>query len=197
MSSDTIRPSRLFVGDRPRTRVAAGAVGGFLAGAAFIALLAWFDSTVGKSPFQPFRVVASLVQGPASAKMGTASVALGMLIHSVLSAFFGVGLALLTAPVRRNRSIAVAGVLYGALVYAVNFQVLARFIHQFKALLAGPNQPMVFTVHLVFGALTSLFVMRSVQELGAPGTAGSSSAGEPGVVGDGLRSASPYPRNRG
>lgn len=144
-------------------RLLAGAVGGFLSGAAFIALLSWFDTTVGKPALQPFKVIASLVQGPAAAKTGSAHVWIGMAIHPFLSVVFGVGLAVLVLPLVSQRAVAVTGLLYGGVVYAVNFQLLARFVGHFGALLAGPNQAVVLSLHFVFGVLTSLFLMNSAR----------------------------------
>ena len=146
--------------DSPMTRVILGAAGGLLSGAAFIALVSWFDTTVGKSDMAPFKAIATIAQGPPPT---SSTVWIGMAIHAALSVIFGVIFAVFTQPLRNNRLIALAGLLYGGAVYAVDFQVLARYVHQFSALLAAPNQPMVFTVHLVFGALLSLFVMRSTR----------------------------------
>lgn len=155
----------IFAGERPGTRLLAGAVGGFLAGAGFIALLSWFDTTVGKDRLMPFRVVATLAEGPSAVMNGTADVWVGMAIHAALSVLFGVGFALLTAPVRSNRVMALAGLVYGGVLYVVDFQVLARYVDQFGALLRGPNQPVVASLHLLFGLVVPLFVMRSRREV--------------------------------
>lgn len=133
-----------------------GALSGFLAGVLFIALTSWFTTSVGmpSPPLMPFRVIATVVEGPPPPQ---ATIWVGMVIHSVLAALFGLVFAALTGPLRGTQPagrLLWAGLLYGGLVYAVNFQVLARFIEYWGAFL-GVNQPFELTVHLVFGAVTA------------------------------------------
>ena len=51
-----------------------------------------------------------------------------------------------------------AGFLYGGIVYAINFQVFARFVEQFGGFLAL-NQPFEVAAHLVFGGVMALFLL--------------------------------------
>lgn len=140
-------------------RLIRGIVGGFLAGVAFMAINSWFDTTMGKPPLAPFMAVASLAQGPTAAMQQTATIWYGMAIHSVLSALFGVIFVLVTQPIRLgNASLALAGFVYGGLVYAIDFQIFARFVPQFHAL-SMTNQPLELAVHLMFGSLLALFVL--------------------------------------
>jgi hypothetical protein len=139
-------------------RLILGVVGGFLAGVVFIAINSWFVSTMGKPAPGPFMTIASLAQGPAAAMTHTATIWYGEAIHSVLSALFGVIYVLVTHPVRSNNALlALAGLVYGGIVYAIDFQVFARFVPQFKAL-TKPNQPLELAVHLAFGAILALFL---------------------------------------
>jgi hypothetical protein len=131
-----------------------GGLSGFLAGIVFIALTSWFTTSVGNPALMPFRVIATIVVGPPPTM---AAIWLGMLVHSVLATLFGLVFAALTAPLRGTQPTGVlmwAGLLYGGVVYAVNFQVLARFIEYWGAFL-NVNQPFEVTVHLVYGALTA------------------------------------------
>lgn len=85
---------------------------------------------------------------------GDASIILGMTLHAVISAVLGLVFAVwASAAVRSPATIIAGGLVFGGLVYAVDFQILSRFIDQFSALLKATNQPFELTVHLVFGAV--------------------------------------------
>lgn len=130
-----------------------GLLSGFLAGVVFIALNSWFATTTGKPALAPFKAIATLAQGPPPPQ---ATIWIGMAIHSILSALFGLVFAALVASMMRSRPagwLPWAGLLYGGLLYVVDFQVLSRFVPQFSALLKGTNQPLELAVHLVFGAV--------------------------------------------
>lgn len=129
-----------------------GLVAGFLAGVVFIALNSWFATTMGRPALAPFTLIATLAQGPPP---GQATVWIGMAIHAVLSALLGLVFAVLVAALRgRSTGLLLwAGLIYGAVVYIVAFQVLSRFVGQFRAFLPATNQPFELAVHLVFGAV--------------------------------------------
>jgi hypothetical protein len=129
-----------------------GLLSGFLAGVVFIALTSWFATTMGNPQLAPFKVIATLAQGPPPMQ---ATVWIGMAIHSLLSALFGLVFAAGVAPMRggASGSIMWTGLLYGGLIYVVDFQILARFVPQFSAFLQATNQPFEVAVHLVFGAV--------------------------------------------
>lgn len=139
--------------DKPGPRLTTGLVGGFLAGVAFIALNSWFGTGGGASdsPLAVFTLVSTMAPG------GT-SIWVGMALHAALSAFFGMLLAAFTALVRGNGMLIASGLLFGGIIYVINFQVLARFVGQFAAFRAT-NQPFEVACHLVFGALTALFLI--------------------------------------
>jgi hypothetical protein len=135
-----------------------GLLSGFLAGVAFIALVSWFSTTMGNPRLMPFKVIATLAQAVPPPQ---ATIWIGMVIHSLLSALFGLVFAAGVAPMRgrASGSILWAGLIYGGLIYAVDFQVLARFVPQFSALLNATNQPLVLAVHLVFGAMLAALLV--------------------------------------
>jgi uncharacterized membrane protein YagU involved in acid resistance len=85
------------------------------------------------------------------------SVLLGMVFHSVLSAIFGVIFAALLIRMNRSGLLLTGGLIFGGVIYVIDFQVLARFVHQFHAF-RMTNQPFELTVHLLFGALLAMFV---------------------------------------
>ena len=158
MSEKIARPPRKSVVGRPRPGqyLFVGIIGGFLAGVAFIALTSWFDTAAGLPRLTPFRLVASLAEGPNN--IATHDLWVGMAIHAVLSAIFGLIFAILTAAIRSATLVAFAGLIYGAAIYIVDFQVLARIIPQFSAFRTA-NQPFEAAVHLVFGAVLAVLLL--------------------------------------
>jgi hypothetical protein len=151
MPTETLRPAKPYAGLRMLT----GLLGGFLAGVPFIALNSWYATTMGKPSLDPFRTVATLVQGP-GALPGTSVVA-GMAIHSALSAVLGIIFAGLLIRMNRSGLLLAGGLVFGGVVYVVDFQILARFVHQFHAF-RMTNQPLELAVHLVFGAVLAMVV---------------------------------------
>ena len=141
-----------------RLWLAWGPLSGFLAGAAFMALNCWFAVTTGNGALSPFRTVATIVQGSPTE---SAPVWLGMVVHSVLAAVLGLLFVALLLPLRRRSAgwLQWAGLLYGAAVYIVGFQVLARAVPGLSALLEGTNQPFELAAHLVFGAVLAALVL--------------------------------------
>jgi uncharacterized membrane protein YagU involved in acid resistance len=79
---------------------------------------------------------------------------LGFAVHAVLSVVFGIVFALVVPALRSNGTVALAGGIYGALLYLVNFQLLGRIF--FGQFLQGPNQPFELVVHVVFGHVLAL-----------------------------------------
>lgn len=135
-------------------RLLLGAVGGFIAGVVFIAINSWFVSTQGRPALAPFKLISSIVLGRDALMEGTASVPVGMVVHSVLSILFGVVFALIAPLFRSNGTVALGGVVYGGLLYFVNFLVLGQTV--FPQFMQQTNQPFEVAVHLVFGYLLAL-----------------------------------------
>jgi uncharacterized membrane protein YagU involved in acid resistance len=147
------------------SRLLRGAVGGVPAGMVFAAVTMWFtDSTAGKADM-PLRMISTIVKGDQAMAAGTTSVGLGVLVHLVLSALFGVLFALAVPRLRSNGTVALAGTLYGALLYVVNFLVLAPLAFSvFKM----ANQPFELFAHIVFGTLLSFAFFGSGARHGEP-----------------------------
>lgn len=139
-----------------------GLVGGFLAGIVWIALTSWFVTTVGLGDLSPFRTISTIALGPHALVDGTSKVWVGEAIHSGIAAFLGLVFAALTYGVRyRAEAMVLGGVLFGGVVYAVDFQLLARYIHQFSALFTA-NAPFELAISLLYGALLAAFFLRPV-----------------------------------
>ncbi len=169
--TDTMRPSSTSPGTTSATSAGGsahrhglsrwlgwGALSGFLAGAAFMAIHSWFAVSIGQDALAPYRTVATLVEGPPPF-LATAGV--GMVVHAVLSVLFGLLLAAALAPLRRRSAgwFAWAGLLFGGAVYVVDFQIFARNVGYFSALLETTNQPLELASHLVFGAVLAALLL--------------------------------------
>ncbi|WP_219419945.1 hypothetical protein [Pseudonocardia nigra] len=137
------------------TSVLRGALGGLLAGAVFIGLTMWFAASMGNPATQPFLLISTILLGADAMMTGAASVWLGVVVHAVLSIVFGIVFALVAPPFGTNGTTALAGGLYGLLLYVVNFVVLGMTVlPQFQM----PNQPFELVVHVVYGHLLALFL---------------------------------------
>jgi len=149
-------------------RVVRGVGGGVVSGVVFAAATMWFVASTGGPAVLPLRMISTIVLGDAAMGKGTTSPALGAVVHLVLSAAFGVAFGLVVRWLRTNGTVALAGVLYGLLLYLVNFQVLARLLFTtFKM----ANQPFEVVVHVVFGILLAFAFFGSGLRRGEPAVA--------------------------
>jgi uncharacterized membrane protein YagU involved in acid resistance len=146
-------------------RLLRGAVGGVLAGIVFAAVTMWFtDSTAGKADM-PMLMISTIVKGDKAMAAGTTSLGLGVLVHLLLSMVFGMLFALAVPRLRSNGTVALAGTLYGALLYVVNFLVLAPLAFTtFKM----ANRPFELFAHVAFGTLLSFAFFSSGARRGEP-----------------------------
>ncbi|MFP3914174.1 MAG: hypothetical protein ACLFWM_04815 [Actinomycetota bacterium] len=141
-------------GESTGGRLLRGALAGLVAGAVFIAINMWFVSSMGDPATAPFRLISTLVLGAEALEEGTASVPLGLVVHGAISILFGLVFALVVPRFGTNGTVALAGALYGAAVYVLDFLILANTAFpQFQA----PNDPLELSAHVVFGLLVALF----------------------------------------
>ena len=149
-------------------RLVRGAVGGVAAGMVFAAVTMWFaDSTGGKAEM-PLRMISTIVKGDQAMAAGTTSPALGAAVHLVLSALFGILFALAVPRFRTNGTVALAGTIYGLLLYVLNFLVLTPPVFTTFRM---ANQPFEVVAHLVFGTLLSFAFFGSGVRRGEPAVA--------------------------
>ena len=145
----SVSPDRPLAEPLPR-RLVRGAVGGVLAGIPFVLVTMWFTSSTGGPAEMPLRMMSTIVLGDGAMADGSSSPVVGAIVHVVLSALFGVGLALVVPRLRTNGTVAVVGAAYGVLLYLVNFHVLAPTLFTtFEA----ANKPFELFAHVVFGSL--------------------------------------------
>ena len=135
------------------TRLVRGVVGGLLSGAVFVAVTMWFAASVGDPAKGPLLMMSTIVKGSGAMENGTASVGAGVAVHLVLSALFGAAFALVAPKLRTNGTTALAGTLYGAVLYLVNFELVAPVAFPVFEM---ANQPFELLAHVVFGTLLSV-----------------------------------------
>ncbi len=155
----------------PGALVARGIVGGIVAGALFLAVTMWFASSLGDPAKAPLLMMSTIVKGDEAMMAGTASVGVGLAVHAVLSAGFGVLFAALVSRLRSPRTVAAAGVVYGAALYVVNFKVLSPALFTTFEM---ANQPFELVVHVLFGALLALAFLVPARGPAAPRAEGPS-----------------------
>lgn len=152
MTSQTATRNSSRRGESLPARLVRGAVGGLVAGAVFIGVTMWFASTMGDPAQGPLMMISTLALGAEAMNTGAANPALGMTIHVVLSVVFGAAFALLAPRLPTNGAVALAGTIYGGLLYLVNFLILAPLAFP---VFQSANQPFEVFAHIVFGTLLS------------------------------------------
>jgi len=147
------------------SRLLRGALGGVLAGLVFAGVTMWFAHSTGGTPDMALRMISTIVKGDAAMAAGTTSPALGAVVHVVLSALFGMVFALAVPRFRSNGTVALAGTIYGLLLYVVNFLLLTPLVF---TTFRDVNQPFEVFAHLVFGTLLAFAFFGSGARRGEP-----------------------------
>jgi hypothetical protein len=142
-----------------------GAVGGLLAGAAFLVLNMWFATSMNQPAKMPLLMMSTILLGNDAIKDGTATVGVGLLVHGVLSIAFGVAFAVVASRLRTNGSLALAGTIFGIVLYLVNFKIFAPAAF---TVFEDANQPFEFATHVVFGLGVALAFFSSGTRRGEP-----------------------------
>jgi len=116
----------------------AAAVAGLCAGALLMVVeLFWSSMVVGVNPWGTTRMIAAIVMGPdvlQTSLFSVPTVAAALVIHFALGAVLGMILAAIIAPFQLDSSVGMAllaGAVFGAVVYLINFHVMTRFFTWF------------------------------------------------------------------
>jgi hypothetical protein len=133
-------------------RLLRGAAGGLVSGAVFAAVAMWYADSTGGSAGVPLQMISTIIKGSEAVLRGTGSVGVGLAIHTALSMLYGALFGLAVPRFRTNGTVAIAGTLYGAVLFVVNFVYLAPLA--FYAF-AKANYPFELFAHLVYGMLLS------------------------------------------
>jgi uncharacterized membrane protein YagU involved in acid resistance len=142
-----------------------GVVGGVVAGGLFLVLNMWFATSMHQPARMPLLMMSTILQGNDAIKDGSALVGVGVLVHAVLSIGFGVVFSVVASRLRTNGSLALAGAVFGIVLYLVNLKIFApAAFHVFE----DANQPFELVTHVVFGVVLSLEFFSSGTRRGEP-----------------------------
>lgn len=138
---------------------AAAASAGFAAGAVVMVLeLFWSILAHSTSPWAVSHLIAAIVMGPAtlqSSEFNVAVVGVALLAHYALGVVFGLLLAIAIASLSLDSSlgmVSVAGVVFGAFLYLLNFHGMTHFFPWFIHLRGTET----LWTHLIFGVTAAL-----------------------------------------
>lgn len=147
---------------------AAAASAGFAAGAVVMVLeLFWAILAHSASPWAVSHLVAAIVMGPAtlqSNEFSVAVVAVALLAHYALGVVFGLLLALTIAALSLDSSVgllSVAGVVFGAALYLLDFHGMTRFFPWFIALRGTET----LCIQLIFGVTAALLYWKLKRQI--------------------------------
>jgi hypothetical protein len=140
-----------------------GAVAGLAGGLMFALANMWFSAAHGKPLVAPFLAISTIFHGSSEPVMDQPDVIAGLVLHLGLSLVFGmvfaVGVAMLHLGSRPDL-LAAASILYGLVLYVVNFQIIGRIVFPWFVNPKGPNQLFELWVHPVaFGLLLVPFFL--------------------------------------
>jgi len=141
-----------------------GAVGGIIAGFVFAMVEMLSAVAMGNSVFAPWRAFASILLGaavldPAKVALGVA-ILVGLMAHFGLSIIFGAVYGLLMSMFRERRrqsygTEASLGIIYGVILYLVNFQIFGRLIYPW--FLEMPQIAQAIYHAFAFGLILALY----------------------------------------
>lgn len=140
--------------------VAAGLTGGLV----FILVNMYAAQSAGKPPVGPFLAISTLFRfsdAPIMEPMALpVEVTLGVIVHLFLSVLFGVVFALISPLLRSSVLLVAGGLVYGLVLYVVNFQVIGRLLFPWFVDPRGPNQVVELLVHpLAYGLVLVPFFL--------------------------------------
>jgi hypothetical protein len=148
------RPELLDVG-RQLTR---GATGGIVAGLFFLIATMGYVTTKGLPAVAPMIDISTIFHGQDQPVPNPDNVVVGLVTHLTLAVAFGVVFALLVTVLPPRALIVLsAGIVYGLLLYVVNFQILGRTLFPWFTNPKGPDQSFEVFIHAVFGLLLAPF----------------------------------------
>lgn len=147
--------------------LARGTVAGLFSGFVFLLATMAYVASTGKPPAAPLAAISTIFHNtdrpmPAMTPFGADNLVVGFITHLSLTLVFGIGFAILAALLLREVNVAVlaaAGVVYGLVLYVVNFQVFGRVFFEWFTDPMGPPQGFEIFAHAVFGLLLVPFFM--------------------------------------
>lgn len=145
------------------TAVKYGIIGGIIAGALFAISEMVMAALMGMPAWVPLQMIGAIVLGPGVLPPSAptiSTVLVGMIVHFILSAIYGVVLALIALAIPALRSsvglMTIVGMVYGLVLWLVNFYVIAPVLFPWFA----EASPVVqFVAHVFFfGAVLGYYL---------------------------------------
>ncbi|MBA3377070.1 MAG: hypothetical protein H0U00_14875 [Actinobacteria bacterium] len=150
------RPELADLGER----TSRGATAGLVSGLVFLIATMGYVTTQGLPAVAPMIDISTIFHGQDEPVPSPDNVVVGLVTHLTLAAFFGIIFALLASVLpRRVGVLLAAGVVYGLLLYVVNFQILGRTLFPWFTNPDGPDQGFEVFIHAVFGLLLVPFLI--------------------------------------
>lgn len=109
-----------------------GTVAGLFAGFLFILANMYYTPTQGLPAVAPFFAIGTIFYRDAMPEMTPAYAIVGLITHFSLSIAFGLTFALVLVPLfSHTRALIVGAILYGGVLYVLNYQILGRLVFKF------------------------------------------------------------------
>ena len=146
-----------------------GSVAGLFAGLFFLLANMLFATAHGKPAVAPLLSISTIFYRSKMPMMTPEAVVAGLTLHLFLSMIFGIVFALAVLPFLRNiPALLVGSLVFGLLLYVVNFQILGRLFFPFFLNPKGPNQGFELWIHPV---AYGLFLVPFFLSVSGPGRA--------------------------
>jgi len=156
ISDHVRRPELVDLGER----TSRGATAGLVSGLVFLIATMGYVTTKGLPAVAPMIDISTIFHGQDEPVPSPDNVVVGLVTHLTLAAAFGIVFALLASVLPRRAGILLAtGVVYGLLLYVVNFQILGRTLFPWFTNPSGPDQGFEVFIHAVFGLLLVPFLI--------------------------------------
>jgi hypothetical protein len=140
--------------------VSRGAVAGIVSGLVFLIATMGYVTTKDLPAVAPMIDISTIFHGQDRPVPNPDNVVVGLVTHLTLSVVYGVVFALLVGFLPRRAVIVfAAGVVYGLLLYVVNFQIFGRTLFPWFTNPNGPDQGFEVFIHAVFGLLLAPFLI--------------------------------------
>jgi hypothetical protein len=141
-------------------RITRGTIAGLVAGLVFLIATMGYVTTQGKPAVAPMIDISTVFHGQDEPVPNPDNVVIGLVTHLTLSIVFGVVFALLLVLLPRRAFVVLgAGVVYGLLLYVVNFQIFGRTLFPWFTDPKGPDQGFEVFIHAVFGLFLGPFLI--------------------------------------
>lgn len=156
-----------------------GAIAGLVAGFVFILANMIYVVSNGMPAIAPFAAIGTVFFFDDRPMMTPEYVITGVITHFALSILFGIIFALFVPMFANAKALTLAALVYGLLLYAVNFLVLGSLIFEWfsPAKPTGPPQVLELILHpLAFGLVLVPFFSGMVYRHGSPEAARAAAA---------------------